>query len=54
MMIRLPSPLLTCEAVFAEAGFLLQRAGLDPALPLDAVVRGALIVHPVVAERAGR
>ena len=53
-MSRLRRPLVTGEAVLSEAGFLLSSVGLDPALPLDAVARGALIVQPVVAEVSKR
>jgi predicted nucleic acid-binding protein len=38
----LKPPLLTCEAVLSEACFLLRAGGIDPALVLDAVARGAV------------
>lgn len=41
---RLAPPLLTCEAVLSETCFLLASGGLNPALALDAVARGALRV----------
>jgi predicted nucleic acid-binding protein len=40
----LAPPLFTCEAVLAEATYLLRTAGLDPTAPLDLVTRGVLKV----------
>jgi predicted nucleic acid-binding protein len=39
---RLVPPLLTCEAVLGEVGFLLARAGIDRTAALHALARGAL------------
>lgn len=36
-------PLLTCEAVIAEALFLLRRGGIDPGCLLDLIRRGLLV-----------
>ena len=44
----LAPPLLTCEAVFSETSFLLQRVGADPSLPVTLVERGVLRVVPVL------
>ena len=44
----LRAPLLTCEAVLAEASFLLRRAGADPGLPARLVRRGVLEVAVVI------
>ena len=41
---ELRAPLLTCEAVLAEASFLVRRAGADPSLPARLVRRGVLEV----------
>lgn len=41
---RYPRPLLTCEAVCAEAAYLLQRNGLDPAYITDLLLAGALSI----------
>ena len=40
---RITRPLLTCEAVIAEALFLLRRGGIDPDALLDLVRRGLLV-----------
>ena len=39
---KLEPPLLTCEAVLAEAMFLLKRMGKPPELPLQMVERGMI------------
>lgn len=41
---RVAPPLLTCEAAITEATYLLARDGLDPVLPLHAIVKGGLSV----------
>lgn len=40
---RLTRPLLSCEAVIAEALFLLRRGGIDPAGLLDLIGRGVVV-----------
>lgn len=40
---RFTEPLLTCEAVIAEAAFLLRRGGIAPDLLLQMVTRGIII-----------
>jgi predicted nucleic acid-binding protein len=40
--LRFPGPFLTCEAVLAEAAFLLARAGFDSSKVLMLVERGAV------------
>jgi len=37
-----PGPFITCEAVVAEACFLLARSGFDPSLPLVFIERGVV------------
>jgi predicted nucleic acid-binding protein len=54
---RFPGPFLTCEAVLAEAAFLLARAGFDPSMVLMLVERGVIhiglsLVQEVHAVRA--
>lgn len=44
-------PMLTCDAVLSEASFLLQRAGLDPSLPLELMARGSIAVAPPLNSR---
>ncbi len=39
---KLEPPLLTCDAVLAEATFLLKRVGKPPELPLEMVSRGMI------------
>jgi predicted nucleic acid-binding protein len=43
IFMRLTRPLLTCEAVIAEALFLLRRGGIDPDGLLNLVRRGLVI-----------
>jgi len=51
---RAPIPLLTCEAVLAEATYLLQQhAGLNPARVLALVKRGVLATPFQASEHAG-
>jgi predicted nucleic acid-binding protein len=45
-------PLITCEPVLTEAGFLLARLGVDPATPLELLERGVLQIGFPVEERA--
>jgi uncharacterized protein len=40
---RITRPLLTCEAVVAEALFLLRRGGIDPAGLLNLISRGLVV-----------
>ena len=40
---RLSEPLVTCEAVLAEAIFLMRRDGLNPEVLIDTVRRGLII-----------
>jgi len=40
---KITRPLLTCEAVIAEALFLLRRGGIDPDGLLDLIRRGLLV-----------
>ena len=50
---RAPIPLLTCEAVLAEATYLLQEhAGLNPARVLELIERGVVAVPFQVTEHA--
>jgi len=49
---RLKPPLLTCEPVLAEAGFLVQRSGGDPGTILALVVKGVLRVAISVQDEA--
>lgn len=51
-MARLAPPLLTCEAVLAEAAFLLQRYGEDQVAVLDLVERGIVQVAFAVEDHA--
>lgn len=50
---RLRPPLLTCEAVLAEAAFLLEYAGADPTTVAALTVNGVFSVAPVLGEEAG-
>lgn len=51
---RAPIPLLTCDAVLAEATYLLQQhAGLNPARVLALIERGVLATRFPVSEHAG-
>lgn len=50
---RLHPPLLTCEAVLAEAAFLLEYAGADPTTVAALTVNGVFSVAPVLGEEAG-
>lgn len=47
----LSPPLLTCDSVLSEASFLLQRAGLDPSLPVEMLARGVLEVTSPLTSR---
>jgi predicted nucleic acid-binding protein len=54
---RFPGPFLSCEAVIAEATFLLARAGFDPSRVLMLVERGVVrigmsLIQEVQAVRA--
>lgn len=49
---RLRPPLLTCEAVLAEAAFLVAYAGGDPAKVAELSARGVFRLSPVLAEHA--
>ena len=50
---RAPIPLLTCEAVLAEATYLLQEyAGLNPARVLELIERGVIAVPFRVSEHS--
>lgn len=49
----LSPPLLTCDSVLSEASFLLQRAGLDPSLPVELLTRGVLEVASPLTLRGG-
>ncbi|MFT4176408.1 MAG: PIN domain-containing protein [Luteolibacter sp.] len=40
---RLTEPLVTCEAVIAEALFLLRRGGISPSALLQLITRGLLV-----------
>ena len=42
-MMRITRPLLTCEAVIAEALFLLRRGGIDPDALLNLIRRGLVL-----------
>ena len=42
VMASLTEPLLTCDAVLAEATFLLQRGGIAAGLPMRMIERGVL------------
>ncbi len=44
----LQPPLLSCEAVLSEAGYLMRRSGLDESLPLGWVTSGTLQLEPSV------
>lgn len=48
--VRLPQPLLTCEAALSEACYLLVRDGHNPTIVLHAVARGALRLEFSLAE----
>lgn len=50
---RLRPPLLTCEAVLAEAAFLVEYAGGDPATIAALTANGVFRLAPVLAEEAG-
>ncbi|MDE0680355.1 MAG: PIN domain-containing protein [Gammaproteobacteria bacterium] len=50
---KLRPPLLTCDSVLSEASFLLQRAGLDPSLPIEFLMRGVLEVASPFTSRDG-
>ena len=51
---RAPMPLHTCEAVLAEATYLLQRhAGLNPARVLELIERGVVVTAFRIEEHAG-
>ena len=51
---RAPMPLLTCEAVLAEATYLLQRhTGLNPARVLELIERGVVVAAFRIEEHAG-
>ena len=49
---RLRPPLLTCEAALAEAAFLVEYAGGDPAVVASLTAKGVFRPVPVLAEDA--
>lgn len=49
---RLRPPLLTCEAVLAEAAFLLEYAGADPTTVPALAANGVFSLAPVLGEEA--
>ncbi len=50
---HLTLPLLTCEAVVAEALFLLRRGGIDPDGLLNLIIRGLVVPEFSLAKEVG-
>ena len=52
-LMQITRPLLTCEAVLAEAFFLLRRGGINPDCLLNLIIRGLVVPEFSLATEIG-